>query len=972
MTKRIFSFLLALCLIVGLLPSVSIPHTHAAVTTATVTLFGEETTINAGETLYWADNGTEKPAEATADNWNYSFAITSDIPTVTLRNANYQYNASFIDAAYDGKLKVAYEGPNNVIVPMDANNTRYFIYYRSETDKVGYGKLYIEGAENATLNVTGGSKQSAMIKTAKKTYVTISGGTMSVEKTYEQGYYSTIEINYGKTTIENCNLTVKNNTAATSQRPVMAAGYANDYPVTIKNSNVLIEGNGRVGLAVGTWNSSAKIVNASYLIISGNSTVKVVNKYSDTNAYSGNGIYAKGIEVQDGSTLEVEGKLQALKITDTEKPAPDLSGYDGEWEMFTQKGGAAVTEYAESTYFKVAPAGQEPPACEHVDTTETEEVLEAATCGKAGTKKITVTCACGEVVEEKTVEIPATGDHVDTTETEEVLEAATCGKAGTKKITVTCACGEVVEEKTAEIPATGEHTYTDDFDAECNACDHVREAKTAVAQIGKAKYETLAQAVAAAAPEATIELLAPVEGSGIVINKSITIDFGGKTYTFNSPAVGSSGTQTLGFQILKNNTVTLKNGKLNVAEEAKTDFAMLIQNYANLTIEKMELDGTKLDRHEIKDYNYSYVLSNNSGKVVIADTTIIANDNGDGYAFDACKYDSYVAPTVEVKGESVINGIIEVTGGALTLTAGTVNGELAYTAGTVTKAEAVTLAAPEGLCWNKTTGALAAHKYDAVVTEPNCTEAGFTTHTCAYCDDSYVTDNVPAKGHKFNENGSCDNGCATTCPVINVVTGNKVSVNDNGAAVGQMHIFYVGYKNVNAGNWSAVKDAAKDIKGSPYGAKGYVVRTGLDNMNSVKLPENGKYVLFVNFEVDGTTKSVSKEITVDSVAKPIIKTENGKFTVEENGVEYKRSYIFYLSNTDKVDLENWYSVKRAAERQRPDSPYDTTTVNGFMSYGQLKNLNARTLPEKSGTYVLFVTYSDGEQDNLQVSAVITK
>lgn len=39
------------------------------------------------------------------------------------------------------------------------------------------------------------------------------------------------------------------------------------------------------------------------------------------------------------------------------------------------------------------------------------------------------------------------------------------------------------------------------------------------------------------------------------------------------------------------------------------------------------------------------------------------------------------------------------------------------------------------------------HEYVAVVTPPTCTEEGYTTHTCSLCDDSFVTDTVPATGH---------------------------------------------------------------------------------------------------------------------------------------------------------------------------------------------------------------------------------
>ena len=42
------------------------------------------------------------------------------------------------------------------------------------------------------------------------------------------------------------------------------------------------------------------------------------------------------------------------------------------------------------------------------------------------------------------------------------------------------------------------------------------------------------------------------------------------------------------------------------------------------------------------------------------------------------------------------------------------------------------------------------HDYDSVVTDPTCTEQGFTTHTCR-CGDSYVDSYVPAKGHSFGK-----------------------------------------------------------------------------------------------------------------------------------------------------------------------------------------------------------------------------
>lgn len=181
---------------------------------------------------------------------------------------------------------------------------------------------------------------------------------------------------------------------------------------------------------------------------------------------------------------------------------------------------------------------------------------------------------------------------------------------------------------------------------------------------GTTYYLTLKEAVDAAQDGEWVYLDRDASGSGIIIDKSISIDFRGYTYTLTEPPVGSTGTETLGFQMKAGNVVTLYNGRLTVDENYAKNYAILIQNYATLTLTDMNLDGTNLDRHKIKDYDYSYVLSNNSGDVRLdVSTYITANDDGDAYAFDVCKYSSYEAPTVTVDTTGRIIGKIEVTSG---------------------------------------------------------------------------------------------------------------------------------------------------------------------------------------------------------------------------------------------------------------------------------------------------------------------
>ncbi|MDO4380386.1 MAG: hypothetical protein Q4D20_05890, partial [Clostridia bacterium] len=44
-------------------------------------------------------------------------------------------------------------------------------------------------------------------------------------------------------------------------------------------------------------------------------------------------------------------------------------------------------------------------------------------------------------------------------------------------------------------------------------------------------------------------------------------------------------------------------------------------------------------------------------------------------------------------------------------------------------------------------GSALGHNYVDVVTDPTCTEKGYTTHTCSVCGNSYIDSYVDAKGH---------------------------------------------------------------------------------------------------------------------------------------------------------------------------------------------------------------------------------
>ena len=173
-------------------------------------------------------------------------------------------------------------------------------------------------------------------------------------------------------------------------------------------------------------------------------------------------------------------------------------------------------------------------------------------------------------------------------------------------------------------------------------------ADTDVAYIGETGYASLELAFEDVKDGDTVYLNpnaavnGVVQGNGIVFEDSayptgITIDFNGVTYDVNPKTVGSTGTETNGFQLLKGNTVTLTNGTIT---STTNNCKILLQNYCNLTLDDMVVDGTR-------NTAMQYVSSNNCGNVTFTDNTIIKGSTAD-FAFDVCGYSSYTGVTVTI------------------------------------------------------------------------------------------------------------------------------------------------------------------------------------------------------------------------------------------------------------------------------------------------------------------------------------
>ncbi len=183
------------------------------------------------------------------------------------------------------------------------------------------------------------------------------------------------------------------------------------------------------------------------------------------------------------------------------------------------------------------------------------------------------------------------------------------------------------------------------------------------------KFPTAVDAVASVkdGETATIKLLDNYSGGGVKVEgtgKNITFDLNGKTWEIGTPLVGSTGTETNAFQLLKDNTVTFKNG------EIKSDKALiLIQNYANLTIDNVDLSLTTPGTG-------NYAASNNNGKTVIKGGSTITVSEGN-YAMDSFNFGtSYAGVDVVIEDAYIIGDVEIANGGKIKMTGGGIEGDV--------------------------------------------------------------------------------------------------------------------------------------------------------------------------------------------------------------------------------------------------------------------------------------------------------
>ncbi len=177
-------------------------------------------------------------------------------------------------------------------------------------------------------------------------------------------------------------------------------------------------------------------------------------------------------------------------------------------------------------------------------------------------------------------------------------------------------------------------------------------AEDAIWEINGTTYPSLTKAMEAvtSGTQVTIKLLDDATGDGVKVGENIAqnviFDLNDFSYTI-AGTVGSAGTETNGFQLLKGSTVAFKNGTIYAGASE-----ILLQNYADLTLDNVTLDA--------RNTSCQYVSSNNNGSLnITGDTNIYAAAGQkafDVYYWSASYPDGV---TVNVNTTGTISGIIE-------------------------------------------------------------------------------------------------------------------------------------------------------------------------------------------------------------------------------------------------------------------------------------------------------------------------
>ena len=152
------------------------------------------------------------------------------------------------------------------------------------------------------------------------------------------------------------------------------------------------------------------------------------------------------------------------------------------------------------------------------------------------------------------------------------------------------------------------------------------------------------------------------------------------------------------------------------------------------------------------------------------------------------------------------------------------------------------------------------HDYDAVVTAPTCTDKGYTTYTCA-CGDTYTDDEVAAKGHSHNAVVTAPTCTAAGYTTYTCACGDTY-VADETAALGHSYEAVVTPPSCEDPGFTTYTCACGDsYVADEIAATGHTAGTAVkENETAATCTEDGHYEEVTNCTACGT--EISRETVV--------------------------------------------------------------------------------------------------------------
>lgn len=237
------------------------------------------------------------------------------------------------------------------------------------------------------------------------------------------------------------------------------------------------------------------------------------------------------------------------------------------------------------------------------------------------------------------------------------------------------------------------------------------------------------------------------------------------------------------------------------------------------------------------------------------------------------------------------------------------------------------------------------HSYNAVVTDPTCTEAGYTTYTCT-CGDVYVSDEVVANGHAF---GSWETVHPATCE------GNEVLVHycacgANETGVGQVafgHDMQTKYDENHhwtecAHNCGKATEAVAHFGGEATTTEQAVCEGCGQSYGELKTEESKDVVINGTIVQDTYITSDSGSGNKNFVTKEEINCNNGKNfrPIFEFNLADALNNAEFMANKDTAKVEFTFAVSTGTADLFNETVY---SIYGFLPGAGVSDVDFSTL-----------------------------